>query len=79
METNSDKLLAMMRSQHMLEKFEQDDHIEKSFEIEADAVSVESNEIQIIDDEPLIQDEESEKIQVSEPPADTGVLIQQKA
>ena len=69
----------MMRSQQMLDKFEKDDHIEKSFEIEADAVSVESNEIQIIDDEPFIQDEESEKINVAEAPADSGVLIQQKA
>lgn len=74
----SNKLLAMMRSQQMLEKFEGDDQIEKSFEIEADAVSVESNEIQIIDDEPFIQEEASEKIQVAEAPVD-GVLIQQKA
>jgi hypothetical protein len=63
----------------MVDKFEKDDHIEKSFEIEADAVSVESNEIQIIDDEPFIQDEESEKIHVNEAPADPSVLIQQKA
>jgi hypothetical protein len=40
---------------------------------------VESNEIQIIDDEPYIQEEESEKIQFDEAPADSGVLIKQKA
>jgi hypothetical protein len=81
-EEKSDKLLAMMRSQQMVDKFEKEDHFEKSFEIEADAISVESNEIQIIDvndEEPFIQEEESEKIQVAEAPADSGVLIQQKA
>ena len=67
----------MMRSQQMLDKFEKDDQIEKSFEIEADAVSVESNEIDIVDDEPVIQEEPSQERQVNEAPE--GVLIQQKA
>jgi hypothetical protein len=61
----SDKEIAMMRSQQMLDKFEKDDQFEKSFEIEADAVSVESNEIDIIDDEPVIQEEPSQEIQVN--------------
>ena len=69
----------MMRSQQMLDKFEQDDQIEKSFEIEADAVSVESNEIDIVDDEPMIQEEPSQERQVNEAPEDSNVLIQQKA
>jgi hypothetical protein len=38
----------------MIDKFEKDDKMEKSFEIEADAVSVESNEIDIVDEEPVI-------------------------
>lgn len=75
----SDKEIAMMRSQQMLEKFEQDDQIEKSFEIEADAVSVESNEIDIIDDEPVIQEEPAQEIQVNQAPEESKVLIQQKA
>jgi hypothetical protein len=70
----SDKEIAMMRSQQMLDKFEKDDQMEKSFEIEADAVSVESNEIDIIDepvvqadimDDPVIQEEPSQKILVN--------------
>ena len=69
----SEKEIAMMRSQQMLDKFEKDDQIEKSFEIEADAVSVESNEIDIVDDEPVIQEEPSQERQVNEAPA--GVLI----
>lgn len=74
----SEKEVAMMRSQQMMDKFEKEDQIEKSFEIEADAVSVESNEIQIIDDEPLIQEEDpKEKVIIAEAPAD-GTLIQQK-
>lgn len=72
----SDKDIAMMRSQQMLDKFEQDDQIEKSFEIEADAVSVESNEIDIVDDEPMIQEEPSQERQVNEAPEDSNVLIQ---
>lgn len=69
----SEKEIAMMRSQQMLDKFEKDDQIEKSFEIEADAVSVESNEIDIVDDEPVIQEEPSQERQVNEAPE--GVLI----
>lgn len=61
----------------MLDKFEKDDQMEKSFEIEADAVSVESNEIDIID-EPVIQEEPSQEIHVNQAPADVNVLIQEK-
>ena len=56
----------MERSEMMLDKFENTDKLEKSFELEdekniwkdqADAQSVESNEIQIIDDSPVIKEE----------------------
>ena len=69
----SEKELALLRSQQMLDKFESNDEIEKSFEIEVDAVSVNSD-IQIIDD-PIIAVEDSEKIQVKEAPEDSNVLI----
>lgn len=75
----SDKEIAMMRSQQMLDKFERDDQNEKSFEIEADAISVESEDIDIIDDEPVIQEEPSQEIQVNEAPEESNILIQQKA
>ena len=64
----------------MIDKFEKDEKLEKSFEIEADAVSVESQEEQeviIVDEEqPVIAEEEPEKIQVNEGDKDSKVLIQ---
>jgi len=62
--------------------------MEKSFEIEAEAVSVESNEIDIIDepvvlvdiiDDPVIQEEPSQKILVNPFQEDSKVLVQKMA
>lgn len=63
----------------MLDKFENIDKLEKSFEVEEDVKSVESNEIQIIDviDDPVIKDVEPvDKIQDNNQPLNSQVLIQ---
>jgi len=74
-----DKSKAIERSEMMLDKFENNDKLEKSFELDGDAQSVESNEIQIIDDSPVIKDEApSENIQREDEPKDSKTLIEQK-
>lgn len=49
------KVMAIKRSEMMLDKFENVDKLEKSFEMDDDAKSVESNEIQIIDDPVIVE------------------------
>lgn len=75
-EFNPKKAEAMERSEMMLDKFENLDKLQKSFEVDEDAQSVESNEIQIIDD-PVIQEVEPvQKTQIDNQPLDSQVLIQ---
>jgi len=69
----SEKEEALLRSQAMLQKFDNEDKLENSFEVEA--ASVGSDEIEIVDD-PIIQVEESEKLIVKPAPEDSKVLIQ---
>jgi hypothetical protein len=77
-EFNPKKAEAMERSEMMLDKFENVDKLQKSFEVDEDAQSVESNEIQIIDviDDPVIQEvEPGQKTQIDNQPLDSQVLI----
>lgn len=78
-EDDMKKAEAIKRSEMMLDKFENIEKLEKSFEVEEDAKSVESNEIQIIDviEDPVIKDVEPvDKIQDNNQPLNSQVLIQ---
>lgn len=66
---------AMERSEMMLDKFENLDKLQKSFEVDEDAQSVESNEIQIIDDPVIKEVEPVQKTQIDNQPLDSQVLI----
>lgn len=59
----------------MLDKFENLDKLQKSFEVDEDAQSVESNEIQIIDDPVIKEVEPVQKTQIDNQPLDSQVLI----
>lgn len=74
-EPDQKKLDAIERSEMMLDKFENIDKLEKSFEVDEDAQSVESNEIQIIDDPVIKEVEPAEKLQIDNQPVNSQVLI----
>lgn len=62
----------------MLDKFDNLDKLEKSFEVDEDAKSIESNEIQIIMDDPVIKEvEPAQTCQIDNQPDDSKILIQQ--
>lgn len=77
----TDYAKAIERSEMMLDKFVNVDVLENSFELDDKAVdqSVESNEVQIIYDSPVIMDEvPKDKIQLIDEPKDPKILICQK-
>jgi hypothetical protein len=76
-ELDEKKANAMERSEMLLNKFENLDKLEKSFEIDEDAKSIESNEIQIIMDDPVIKEvEPAQTHQIDNFPLDSKILIQ---
>lgn len=71
-EADQKKAEAMQRSEMMLDKFENLDKLEKSFEVDEDVKSIESNEIQIIMDDPVIKEvEPAEKTQIDNKPVNS--------